>query len=71
MILQKLKSCLSWFILEISVDCTIIVFLKHVFVSGSLNDPTKKSVGMLDLGGGSTQITFQQNTQVIIQVPLI
>ncbi|XP_077191412.1 ectonucleoside triphosphate diphosphohydrolase 6 isoform X2 [Paroedura picta] len=33
------------------------------FLSGSLNDPTKRKMGMLDLGGGSTQITFQPSSE--------
>ena len=37
--------------------------LSHI--SGSLDDPQKRSVGMLDLGGGSTQITFLPRTEVM------
>uniref|UniRef100_A0A8C0B4D6 nucleoside diphosphate phosphatase n=1 Tax=Buteo japonicus TaxID=224669 RepID=A0A8C0B4D6_9AVES len=33
------------------------------FLTGSLDDPQKRSVGMLDLGGGSTQITFLPRTE--------
>uniref|UniRef100_A0A8C5RYI3 nucleoside diphosphate phosphatase n=1 Tax=Laticauda laticaudata TaxID=8630 RepID=A0A8C5RYI3_LATLA len=33
------------------------------FLTNSLNNPTKKCVGMLDLGGGSTQITFRPSTE--------
>lgn len=36
--------------------------LSHI--SGRLDDPQKRSVGMLDLGGGSTQITFLPRTEV-------
>nr|XP_056708417.1 ectonucleoside triphosphate diphosphohydrolase 6 [Euleptes europaea] len=36
------------------------------FLEGSLNDPTKGSVGMLDLGGGSTQITFHLSSETIL-----
>ncbi|NWQ92337.1 ENTP6 diphosphohydrolase, partial [Burhinus bistriatus] len=39
--------------------------LSHI--SGSLDDPQKRSVGMLDLGGGSTQITFLPRTEVTLQ----
>ncbi|NXM75228.1 ENTP6 diphosphohydrolase, partial [Serilophus lunatus] len=35
------------------------------FLTGRLDDPQKRSVGMLDLGGGSTQITFLPRTEVI------
>uniref|UniRef100_A0A8C6YWK5 nucleoside diphosphate phosphatase n=1 Tax=Nothoprocta perdicaria TaxID=30464 RepID=A0A8C6YWK5_NOTPE len=34
---------------------------------GSLNNPQKRSVGMLDLGGGSTQITFLPRTEATLQ----
>ncbi|KAM9273116.1 ectonucleoside triphosphate diphosphohydrolase 6 [Cariama cristata] len=34
---------------------------------GSLDDPRKRSVGMLDLGGGSTQITFLPRTEATLQ----
>ncbi|KAM6128243.1 ectonucleoside triphosphate diphosphohydrolase 6 [Pterocles gutturalis] len=34
---------------------------------GSLDDPQKRSVGMLDLGGGSTQITFLPRTETTLQ----
>ncbi|NWI90597.1 ENTP6 diphosphohydrolase, partial [Pitta sordida] len=34
------------------------------FLTGRLDDPQKRSVGMLDLGGGSTQITFLPRTEV-------
>ncbi|XP_075563714.1 ectonucleoside triphosphate diphosphohydrolase 6 isoform X3 [Pelecanus crispus] len=34
---------------------------------GSLDDPQKRSVGMLDLGGGSTQITFLPRTEAALQ----
>ncbi|XP_060119738.1 ectonucleoside triphosphate diphosphohydrolase 6-like [Heteronotia binoei] len=37
------------------------------FLTGSLNDPTKRSVGMLDLGGGSTQITFQPSSETTLE----
>ncbi|XP_009995858.1 PREDICTED: ectonucleoside triphosphate diphosphohydrolase 6 [Chaetura pelagica] len=37
------------------------------FLTGSLNDPQKRSVGMLDLGGGSTQITFLPRTKATLQ----
>uniref|UniRef100_A0A8C6V926 nucleoside diphosphate phosphatase n=1 Tax=Naja naja TaxID=35670 RepID=A0A8C6V926_NAJNA len=33
------------------------------FLTDSLNNPTKKCVGMLDLGGGSTQITFHPSAE--------
>ncbi|NXG61863.1 ENTP6 diphosphohydrolase, partial [Hemiprocne comata] len=36
-------------------------------ISGSLDDPQKRSVGMLDLGGGSTQITFLPRTKATLQ----
>ncbi|NXE11780.1 ENTP6 diphosphohydrolase, partial [Lophotis ruficrista] len=39
--------------------------LSHI--SGSLDDPQKRSVGMLDLGGGSTQITFLPRTEETLQ----
>ncbi|NWZ56299.1 ENTP6 diphosphohydrolase, partial [Haliaeetus albicilla] len=39
--------------------------LSHI--SGSLDDPQKRSVGMLDLGGGSTQITFLPRTETTLQ----
>ncbi|NXG36771.1 ENTP6 diphosphohydrolase, partial [Dromaius novaehollandiae] len=39
--------------------------LSHI--SGSLNDPQKRSVGMLDLGGGSTQITFLPHAEATLQ----
>uniref|UniRef100_A0A7M4EPE7 Ectonucleoside triphosphate diphosphohydrolase 6 n=1 Tax=Crocodylus porosus TaxID=8502 RepID=A0A7M4EPE7_CROPO len=35
------------------------------FLTGNLNVPRKRSVGMLDLGGGSTQITFLPSSEVI------
>nr|CAG31220.1 hypothetical protein RCJMB04_3g1 [Gallus gallus] len=34
---------------------------------GSLDDTQKRSVGMLDLGGGSTQITFLPRTEATLQ----
>ncbi|NWY06097.1 ENTP6 diphosphohydrolase, partial [Nothoprocta ornata] len=37
------------------------------FLTGSLNNPQKRSVGMLDLGGGSTQITFLPRTEATLQ----
>ncbi|XP_039176807.1 ectonucleoside triphosphate diphosphohydrolase 6 isoform X3 [Crotalus tigris] len=37
------------------------------FLTDSLNNPTKKCVGMLDLGGGSTQITFRPSTETSIE----
>ncbi|XP_035417878.1 ectonucleoside triphosphate diphosphohydrolase 6 [Cygnus atratus] len=37
------------------------------FLTGSLDDPQKRSVGMLDLGGGSTQITFLPHTEATLQ----
>ncbi|XP_074756824.1 ectonucleoside triphosphate diphosphohydrolase 6 [Athene noctua] len=37
------------------------------FLTGSLDDPQKRSVGMLDLGGGSTQITFLPRTEATLQ----
>ncbi|RMC07770.1 hypothetical protein DUI87_15239 [Hirundo rustica rustica] len=39
--------------------------LSHI--SGRLDDPQKRSVGMLDLGGGSTQITFLPRTKATLQ----
>ncbi|NWI48902.1 ENTP6 diphosphohydrolase, partial [Calyptomena viridis] len=39
--------------------------LSHV--SGRLDDPQRRSVGMLDLGGGSTQITFLPRTEETLQ----
>ena len=37
------------------------------FLTGSLDDTQKRSVGMLDLGGGSTQITFLPRTEATLQ----
>lgn len=37
------------------------------FLTGSLNNSGKKLVGMLDLGGGSTQITFHPNDEKTLQ----
>ncbi|XP_032072390.1 ectonucleoside triphosphate diphosphohydrolase 6 isoform X1 [Thamnophis elegans] len=37
------------------------------FLTESLNNPTKKCVGMLDLGGGSTQITFRPSTETSVE----
>ncbi|XP_027757515.1 ectonucleoside triphosphate diphosphohydrolase 6 isoform X2 [Empidonax traillii] len=37
------------------------------FLTGRLDDPQKRSVGMLDLGGGSTQITFLPRTEGSLQ----
>ncbi|XP_058021008.1 ectonucleoside triphosphate diphosphohydrolase 6 isoform X2 [Ahaetulla prasina] len=37
------------------------------FLTDSLNNPTKKCVGMLDLGGGSTQITFRPSTETSVE----
>ncbi|NXI36921.1 ENTP6 diphosphohydrolase, partial [Galbula dea] len=37
------------------------------FLTGSLHDPQRRSVGMLDLGGGSTQITFLPRTKATLQ----
>ncbi|NWR78724.1 ENTP6 diphosphohydrolase, partial [Centropus unirufus] len=36
-------------------------------ISGSLDDPQRRSVGMLDLGGGSTQITFLPHAETTLQ----
>ncbi|NXT18623.1 ENTP6 diphosphohydrolase, partial [Syrrhaptes paradoxus] len=48
---------------EASTMCFSV--LSHI--SGSLDDPQKRSVGMLDLGGGSTQITFLPRTETTLQ----
>nr|XP_020650438.1 ectonucleoside triphosphate diphosphohydrolase 6 [Pogona vitticeps] len=37
------------------------------FLTGRLNAPGKKSVGMLDLGGGSIQITFRLSTETTLK----
>ncbi|NXO81357.1 ENTP6 diphosphohydrolase, partial [Sitta europaea] len=37
------------------------------FLTGRLDDPQRRSVGMLDLGGGSTQITFLPRTKATLQ----
>ncbi|NXL97960.1 ENTP6 diphosphohydrolase, partial [Tyrannus savana] len=37
------------------------------FLTGILDDPQKRSVGMLDLGGGSTQITFLPRNEGSLQ----
>ncbi|XP_077670387.1 ectonucleoside triphosphate diphosphohydrolase 6 isoform X3 [Eretmochelys imbricata] len=37
------------------------------FLTGSLNASRKRSVGMLDLGGGSTQMTFLPITEISLQ----
>ncbi|CAM4541150.1 unnamed protein product [Lepidochelys olivacea] len=37
------------------------------FLTGSLNASRKRSVGMLDLGGGSTQMTFLPITEITLQ----
>ncbi|XP_027520426.1 ectonucleoside triphosphate diphosphohydrolase 6 isoform X1 [Corapipo altera] len=37
------------------------------FLTGRLDDPQKRSVGMLDLGGGSTQITFLPRAEETLQ----
>ncbi|XP_062979971.1 ectonucleoside triphosphate diphosphohydrolase 6 isoform X3 [Elgaria multicarinata webbii] len=37
------------------------------FLTGSLKTPGKICVGMLDLGGGSTQITFRPSTETILE----
>uniref|UniRef100_A0A8C8SKZ7 nucleoside diphosphate phosphatase n=1 Tax=Pelusios castaneus TaxID=367368 RepID=A0A8C8SKZ7_9SAUR len=37
------------------------------FLTGTLNAPRKRSVGMLDLGGGSTQVTFLPVTETALQ----
>ncbi|XP_059576249.1 ectonucleoside triphosphate diphosphohydrolase 6 isoform X2 [Alligator mississippiensis] len=37
------------------------------FLTGNLNVPRKRSVGMLDLGGGSTQITFLPSSKTTLQ----
>ncbi|XP_063157930.1 ectonucleoside triphosphate diphosphohydrolase 6 isoform X2 [Candoia aspera] len=37
------------------------------FLTDSLDNPTKKCVGMLDLGGGSTQITFRPSTETSVE----
>ncbi|NXY25152.1 ENTP6 diphosphohydrolase, partial [Atrichornis clamosus] len=47
------------------VPSTAFSVLSHV--SGRLDDPQKRSVGMLDLGGGSTQITFLPRTEATLQ----
>ncbi|KAG9484214.1 ectonucleoside triphosphate diphosphohydrolase 6 [Eleutherodactylus coqui] len=39
-------------------DEGIFAWITVNFLTGSLTDPSAKSAGMLDLGGGSTQITF-------------
>ncbi|XP_075420298.1 ectonucleoside triphosphate diphosphohydrolase 6 isoform X2 [Tenrec ecaudatus] len=38
------------------------------FLTGSLKSPGRSSVGMLDLGGGSTQITFLPSTEGTLQL---
>ncbi|XP_050807174.1 ectonucleoside triphosphate diphosphohydrolase 6 isoform X3 [Gopherus flavomarginatus] len=37
------------------------------FLTGSLNAPRNRSVGMLDLGGGSTQMTFLPITEITLR----
>lgn len=37
------------------------------FLTGCLNNPQKRCEGILDLGGGSTQITFHSNTETNLQ----
>ncbi|KAM3674926.1 ectonucleoside triphosphate diphosphohydrolase 6 isoform 1-T2 [Ammospiza maritima maritima] len=37
------------------------------FLTGRLDDPQRRSVGMLDLGGGSTQITFLPRAKATLQ----
>ncbi|KAL8185169.1 UNVERIFIED_CONTAM: hypothetical protein K2H54_041929, partial [Gekko kuhli] len=45
----------------------IFAWITVNFLTGSLNDPTKGSAGMLELGGGSTQITFQLSSETALE----
>ncbi|NWY47730.1 ENTP6 diphosphohydrolase, partial [Sylvia atricapilla] len=45
----------------------MVAFSVLSHISGRLDDPQKRSVGMLDLGGGSTQITFLPRTKATLQ----
>ncbi|NXT66148.1 ENTP6 diphosphohydrolase, partial [Chaetops frenatus] len=44
-----------------------VAFSVLSYIAGRLDDPQKRSVGMLDLGGGSTQITFLPRTEATLQ----
>ncbi|XP_058469930.1 ectonucleoside triphosphate diphosphohydrolase 5-like isoform X2 [Solea solea] len=45
----------------------ILAWMSLNFLTGHLNAQTKKTVGILDLGGGSTQITFLPKLQKTIE----
>ncbi|NWW95801.1 ENTP6 diphosphohydrolase, partial [Rhynochetos jubatus] len=49
-------------------EASTMAFSLLSHVSGSLDDPQKRSVGMLDLGGGSTQITFLPRAEAALQM---
>ncbi|NXX77530.1 ENTP6 diphosphohydrolase, partial [Urocolius indicus] len=58
-------NCVS--IMNGSDEVATVAFSVVSHLSGSLDDPQKRSVGMLDLGGGSTQITFLPRTEATLQ----
>ncbi|KAG7509599.1 ectonucleoside triphosphate diphosphohydrolase 5-like [Solea senegalensis] len=49
------------------VNAGILAWMSLNFLTGHLNAQTKKTVGILDLGGGSTQITFLPKLQKTIE----
>lgn len=64
---KDLASNLSLFLL--CVSCGHCCVDLPACAAGSLRTPGKGSVGMLDLGGGSTQITFLPRLQVSTPCP--
>uniref|UniRef100_A0A803T995 Ectonucleoside triphosphate diphosphohydrolase 6 n=1 Tax=Anolis carolinensis TaxID=28377 RepID=A0A803T995_ANOCA len=71
-LLDKVKSVFQQSPFLVGDDCVSIMdgtdegtnFVISNCISDRLNSPEKKCVGMLDLGGGSTQITFHPSTKV-------
>nr|XP_060610519.1 ectonucleoside triphosphate diphosphohydrolase 6 [Anolis sagrei ordinatus] len=71
-LLDKVKSVFQKSPFLVGDDCVSIMdgtdegisaWVTVNFLTDSLNAPEKKCVGMLDLGGGSTQITFHPSTK--------
>uniref|UniRef100_A0ABM5FFU5 Ectonucleoside triphosphate diphosphohydrolase 6 n=1 Tax=Pogona vitticeps TaxID=103695 RepID=A0ABM5FFU5_9SAUR len=75
-LLDKVKDVFQESPFLVSDDCVSIMdgtyegisaWITVNFLTGRLNAPGKKSVGMLDLGGGSIQITFRLSTETTLK----
>ncbi|XP_069462986.1 ectonucleoside triphosphate diphosphohydrolase 6 [Ambystoma mexicanum] len=75
-LLDKVKDIFGESPFYVGEDCVTIMngtdegisaWITVNFLTGSLNSSRKKLVGMLDLGGGSTQITFHPDDEKTLQ----